>query len=412
MRLESGALGRATVPSGASTGRARGGRAARRRERSGAARASRRPSRTSTARSRRRCTGVDAADQEALDRALIDLDGTPNKGRLGANAILGASLAAAKACGSRRGRLAVPLPRRRRRDDAARADDERDQRRRARRELDRPAGVHGRPGRRRDVRRGAADRRRGLPRAEEACCTSAGSRPASATKAASRPTSPSSEAAIEAILEAAERAGPPRPRRDRARPGDERGLLATAPTASRDARLDARRDARLLGGARRPLPDRLDRGRRSPRTTGRRGRRSRSELGERRAARRRRPVRDEPGAPAAGDRRGRRQLDPRQGQPDRHAHRDDRGDRAWRAAPATRPSCRTARARPRTRRSPTSRSRTDAGQIKTGAPARSDRVAKYNQLLRIEEELGDARAVYPGWAAFPRAAPLTRAASR
>ena len=38
---------------------------------------------------------------------------------------------------------------------------------------------------------------------------------------------------------------------------------------------------------------------------------------------------------------------------------------------------------------------TNAGQIKTGAPARSDRVAKYNQLLRIEEELGD-RAVYPG----------------
>jgi enolase len=45
---------------------------------------------------------------------------------------------------------------------------------------------------------------------------------------------------------------------------------------------------------------------------------------------------------------------------------------------------------------------TNAGQIKTGAPARSDRVAKYNQLLRIEEELGDA-AVYPGWEAFPRA---------
>ncbi|HXH87749.1 MAG TPA: phosphopyruvate hydratase [Gaiellaceae bacterium] len=42
------------------------------------------------------------------------------------------------------------------------------------------------------------------------------------------------------------------------------------------------------------------------------------------------------------------------------------------------------------------------GQIKTGAPARSDRVAKYNQLLRIEEELG-ARAEYPGWSAFPRA---------
>jgi enolase len=43
------------------------------------------------------------------------------------------------------------------------------------------------------------------------------------------------------------------------------------------------------------------------------------------------------------------------------------------------------------------------GQIKTGAPARSDRVAKYNQLLRIEEELG-GDAVYLGWGAFPRAA--------
>ncbi len=46
---------------------------------------------------------------------------------------------------------------------------------------------------------------------------------------------------------------------------------------------------------------------------------------------------------------------------------------------------------------------TNAGQIKTGAPARSDRVAKYNQLLRIEEELGDrAGRLYPGWDAFPR----------
>ena len=44
---------------------------------------------------------------------------------------------------------------------------------------------------------------------------------------------------------------------------------------------------------------------------------------------------------------------------------------------------------------------TDCGQIKTGAPARSERVAKYNQLLRIEEELDDA-AVYAGRTAFPR----------
>jgi enolase len=46
---------------------------------------------------------------------------------------------------------------------------------------------------------------------------------------------------------------------------------------------------------------------------------------------------------------------------------------------------------------------TNCGQIKTGAPARSDRVAKYNQLLRIEEELGDT-AAYRGRGAL---APLT-----
>ena len=45
---------------------------------------------------------------------------------------------------------------------------------------------------------------------------------------------------------------------------------------------------------------------------------------------------------------------------------------------------------------------TGCGQIKTGAPSRTDRVAKYNRLLRIEEELGGA-AAYPGWSAFPRA---------
>ena len=46
---------------------------------------------------------------------------------------------------------------------------------------------------------------------------------------------------------------------------------------------------------------------------------------------------------------------------------------------------------------------TDAGQIKTGAPARSERVCKYNQLLRIEEMLG-ARARYAGAAALARSA--------
>jgi enolase 1/2/3 len=48
--------------------------------------------------------GTDPADQQALDRAMIELDGTPNKGRLGANAILGASLAAAKAAATDAGK--------------------------------------------------------------------------------------------------------------------------------------------------------------------------------------------------------------------------------------------------------------------------------------------------------------------
>ncbi|MBI5249862.1 MAG: phosphopyruvate hydratase, partial [Desulfomonile tiedjei] len=50
--------------------------------------------------------GMDAFDQQALDRRLVELDGTPNKGYLGANAILGVSLASAKACANE---LEIPL---------------------------------------------------------------------------------------------------------------------------------------------------------------------------------------------------------------------------------------------------------------------------------------------------------------
>jgi enolase len=102
VRLASGAFGRAAVPSGASTGAheavelrdggsAYGGKAVTHAianvngEIADAVR------------------GLDAEDQAALDRRLIELDGTPNKGRLGANAILGVSLAAAKATAAERG---------------------------------------------------------------------------------------------------------------------------------------------------------------------------------------------------------------------------------------------------------------------------------------------------------------------
>jgi enolase len=94
--LHSGAAGRAAVPSGASTGEfeavelrdggdAWGGK--------GVSQAVRNVN-TELAQA---VAGIDPADQEGLDRAMIELDGTDNKGRLGANAILGVSLAGAKA---------------------------------------------------------------------------------------------------------------------------------------------------------------------------------------------------------------------------------------------------------------------------------------------------------------------------
>src|SRR6266498_3259871 len=100
--LESGASGRAAVPSGASTGAHEavelrdggsdyGGKAVTR------------AVANANGEIAEAVRGLDAADQGALDRRLIELDGTPNKGRLGANAILGTSLAAAKATAAERG---------------------------------------------------------------------------------------------------------------------------------------------------------------------------------------------------------------------------------------------------------------------------------------------------------------------
>ena len=147
---------------------ARSDRAARRRQgplpRQGRAA---RPSSTSTPRSPKRCSGLDASEQAFLDKTLIDLDGTENKSRLGANATLAVSMAVARAAAEESG---LPLYRYfggMRRHAAAGADDERHQRRRARQQQPRPAGVHDHPGRRAELPRGGALRRRGVPRAEE-----------------------------------------------------------------------------------------------------------------------------------------------------------------------------------------------------------------------------------------------------
>ena len=105
-RLAGGALGRAAVPSGASTGEheaveLRDGDKARYQGK-GVQKAVRNVLETIAP----RVLGMDAFDQAQLDRTLIELDGTPNKGKLGANALLGVSLAAAKAAAVA---LEVPL---------------------------------------------------------------------------------------------------------------------------------------------------------------------------------------------------------------------------------------------------------------------------------------------------------------
>ncbi len=115
---------------------------------------------------RERLTGFDAADQRGLDQLLRDLDGTQNKKRLGANAILGVSMAAAKAEAARARRAALSLYRRGGRDAAARADDEHHQWRRARRQSDRLPGIHDRAGGRHEHRRSRAHGRRSVSCAE------------------------------------------------------------------------------------------------------------------------------------------------------------------------------------------------------------------------------------------------------
>jgi enolase len=103
--LDSGAIGRAAVPSGASTGQFEAVEL-----RDGGPRFGGKGVSTAVANVngeiREELFGLDGLDQRGVDQALLDLDGTPNKARLGANAILGVSLAVAKAAAAE---LEIPL---------------------------------------------------------------------------------------------------------------------------------------------------------------------------------------------------------------------------------------------------------------------------------------------------------------
>ena len=153
VELISGARGRAAVPSGASTGAHEAVELRDGEDRYGGKGVQDAVAHVN-GEIRDAVVGLDAAEQRILDAELCALDGTDAKGRLGANAILGVSLAAAKAvadeCGMPLyryvgGANAHVLPG---------ADDERAQRRRARRQQRRPPGVHDRAGRRGELQRG------------------------------------------------------------------------------------------------------------------------------------------------------------------------------------------------------------------------------------------------------------------
>ncbi len=146
LSLQSGAWGRAAVPSGASTGEFE---ATELRD-GGSDWLGKGVSRAVDNVNGEIATAVhgqDAAQQAALDRTLIALDGTPNKSRLGANALLAVSLAAAQASAAEERQPLWRYLGGGRRARAAGADDERAQRRGPRRQPARLPGVHDRPGR-------------------------------------------------------------------------------------------------------------------------------------------------------------------------------------------------------------------------------------------------------------------------
>ena len=395
--LESGAVGRAAVPSGASTGvheavelrdggSEYGGKSVTRAFANVAGEI------------RDAVLGLDAAEQEPLDRVLIELDGTRNKGRLGANAVLGVSLASAKAAAADAGQSlysylggpgasTLPVPMMNVINGGVHAANSID----LQEFMVVPVGAESFD----DALRIGAEVYHALKNVlgDRGLATGVGDEGGFA------PDLESSEAAIEAILEAAERAG----HRDRV-------AIALDPATSEvfaDGRY--RFEGRDLSSAEMP--------------------------GFWRSILDAYPVvsiedgcaEDDWDAWAAltGDAGERVQLvgdDVFVTNPDRLREGIERGVgnsilvkvNQIGTLTETIEAVELAHANGYTavmsHRSGETEDATIAdlavalgtGQIKTGAPARSDRVAKYNQLLRIEEQLG-ATATYPGWDAFPRA---------
>ena len=105
--LACGAVGRAAVPSGASTGKREALELRDTRLKRLGGKGVTRAVKNVNQKIAPALIGMDAANQTALDRMMIDLDGTPNKSKLGANAILGVSMAAARAAAMETPRIAL-----------------------------------------------------------------------------------------------------------------------------------------------------------------------------------------------------------------------------------------------------------------------------------------------------------------
>jgi enolase len=392
VRLESGAWGRAAVPSGASTGRFEAVEL-RDADGTGVTRAIANVNGEITEALR----GLDADDQAAVDRALIDLDGTSNKARLGANAILGCSLAVAKAAAADAGKPlyewiggaeahVLPVPLMNVVNGGAHAQNSLD----LQEFMVVPAGAETFA---EGLRVGAE-----VFHALKALLHERGLATAVGDEGGFAPDLGSSEEAIEAVLEAAERAG-----------HRERVAIALDPAATEIFRADSyvfegrSLAAEEMNGywgelvGRYPIvsiedplaEDEWDGWRALTQDLGERVQLVGDDLFVTNVERLRRGV-DEGVANAIlvkvnqigtlTETLGAIALARESGYAAVISHRSGETEDTTIADLAV---------------------ATGAGQIKTGAPSRTDRVAKYNQLLRIEEELG-GRASYPGWEAFPR----------
>jgi len=396
VRLDSGALGRAAVPSGASTGVHE---AVERRDGGpewGGKGVTRAVANVNGGLADV-VVGRDAGDQTGLDAALIERDGTQNKGRLGANAILGVSLAAAKAAAAEAGvslyrylggeqAVTLPVPMLNVINGGVHAQNSID----LQEFMLVPAGAESFA----DALRIGSE----VYHALKAVLHERGLATAVGDEGGFAPDLPSSEAAIEAILEAAERAG----HRDSV-------AIALDPAASEVYRDGAYRfEGKVLDGpgltafwndlaARYPIVSLEDGAAEDDWDTWKQ-------------------LTDEAGArlQLVGD-------DLFVTNVDRLKEGIERGvgnsilikvnqigtlTETLEAIRLAHDAGYTAVISHRSGETEDTTIAdlavaTGAGQIKAGAPARSDCVSKYNRLLRIEEELGGS-AAYPGWNAFPR----------